>query len=187
MPRDIPDGKASASNAETQIRSLGREDPLEKGMATHSNIPAMDGGAGRATVPGVAKSQIRPCGLAFSLFPSAQDGESPASPPRALGTWLPYIPVHLGFLPLAAPYVVTVWMLQLLVLHSFITTAKTESAVSSQAFLSSGRRTFAKSFFSRLPIASHSVIIIFFWKLMLFIISVLKSLGTMILGTLFKV
>ena len=25
---------------ETQVRSLGREDPLEKEMATHSNIPA---------------------------------------------------------------------------------------------------------------------------------------------------
>ena len=25
---------------ETQVRILGREDPLEKGMATHSNIPA---------------------------------------------------------------------------------------------------------------------------------------------------
>ena len=25
---------------ETQIRSLGREDPLEKKMATHSSIPA---------------------------------------------------------------------------------------------------------------------------------------------------
>ena len=25
---------------ETQVRSLGREDPLEKGMATHSNIIA---------------------------------------------------------------------------------------------------------------------------------------------------
>ena len=24
---------------DTQIRSLGREDPLEKGMATHSSIP----------------------------------------------------------------------------------------------------------------------------------------------------
>ena len=26
---------------ETQVRSLGREDPLEKGMATHSNILAL--------------------------------------------------------------------------------------------------------------------------------------------------
>ena len=25
---------------ETWVRSLGREDPLEKGMATHSSIPA---------------------------------------------------------------------------------------------------------------------------------------------------
>ena len=25
---------------ETKVRSLGREDPLEKGMATHSSIPA---------------------------------------------------------------------------------------------------------------------------------------------------
>ena len=27
---------------ETQVRSLGREDPLEKGMATHSSILAWD-------------------------------------------------------------------------------------------------------------------------------------------------
>ena len=26
---------------ETQVRSLGQEDPLEKGMATHSSIPAL--------------------------------------------------------------------------------------------------------------------------------------------------
>ena len=25
---------------ETRVRSLGREDPLEKGMATHSSVPA---------------------------------------------------------------------------------------------------------------------------------------------------
>ena len=32
---------------ETWVRSLGREDPLEKEMATHSSIPgeSMDGGA----------------------------------------------------------------------------------------------------------------------------------------------
>ena len=43
------------------VRFLGWEDPLEKGKATHSSILAwripMDGGAWRATVPGVAKSQ----------------------------------------------------------------------------------------------------------------------------------
>ena len=41
----------------------GWEDPLEEGMATHSSISclenSMDRGAWRATVPGIAKSQIR--------------------------------------------------------------------------------------------------------------------------------
>ena len=46
---------------ETWARSLAWEDPLEKGMATHSSILAwrilMDKGAWRATVHGVTKSQ----------------------------------------------------------------------------------------------------------------------------------
>ena len=46
---------------ETQVRSLGREDPLEKEMATHSSILAwrvpMDKGAWWATVHGVTESQ----------------------------------------------------------------------------------------------------------------------------------
>ena len=46
---------------ETWVRSLGWEDPLEEGMATHSSILAcripMDRGAWRATVHGIAKSQ----------------------------------------------------------------------------------------------------------------------------------
>ena len=46
---------------ETLVRFLGEEDPLEKGMATHSSILAwripMDRGADRVTVRGVAKSQ----------------------------------------------------------------------------------------------------------------------------------
>ena len=45
---------------ETWVRSLGWEDPLEEGMATHSSILAwripMDRGAWRATGHGVAKS-----------------------------------------------------------------------------------------------------------------------------------
>ena len=45
---------------ETWARSLGWEDPLEEGMATHSSILAwripMDRGAWRATVCGVAES-----------------------------------------------------------------------------------------------------------------------------------
>ena len=31
------DGKETACNAETQVQSLGQEDPLEKEMATHSS------------------------------------------------------------------------------------------------------------------------------------------------------
>ena len=68
---------------ETQVQSLGWEDPLEEGMATHSSVFAwrihgqrslvgyspwteepgrlqsMDRGAWRATVHGVTKSQTR--------------------------------------------------------------------------------------------------------------------------------
>ena len=33
-------GKEVACNVETRVRSLGREDPLEKGMATHSSVIA---------------------------------------------------------------------------------------------------------------------------------------------------
>ena len=44
---------------ETPVRFLGREDPLEEGMATHSSILAwripMDRGAWQATVHGVAE------------------------------------------------------------------------------------------------------------------------------------
>ena len=47
----------------TWIRSLGWEDPLEEGMATHSSILAwripMDRGAWQATVDGVTKSQTQ--------------------------------------------------------------------------------------------------------------------------------
>ena len=46
---------------ETQIQSLGREDPLEKEMATHSYSflkNPLDRGAWWTTVHGVAKSEI---------------------------------------------------------------------------------------------------------------------------------
>ena len=46
---------------ETWVASLGWEDPLEEGMATHSSIPAwripMDRGAWRAIVHRVANCQ----------------------------------------------------------------------------------------------------------------------------------
>ena len=45
---------------ETWVRSLGQEDPLEKGMATDSSVLAwripMDRGPWQATVHGVAKN-----------------------------------------------------------------------------------------------------------------------------------
>ena len=40
---------------EMQVGSLGREDPLEKGMATHSSILAMDRGAWWVTIHGIAE------------------------------------------------------------------------------------------------------------------------------------
>ena len=42
-----------------QVQSLGREDPLEEDMATHSSILAMDRGAWRATAHKVAESQTQ--------------------------------------------------------------------------------------------------------------------------------
>ena len=48
---------------ETWVRSLGQEDPLEKGMATHASILAWripkDRGTWLATVYGVTKSQTQ--------------------------------------------------------------------------------------------------------------------------------
>ena len=48
---------------ETWVQSLGWEDPLEEGMATHSSILAwripMDRGAWQATLHGVTKNQTR--------------------------------------------------------------------------------------------------------------------------------
>ena len=62
-PRSFPGGsvvKNPPAVQETQVQSLGWEDPLEEGMATHSRILAwrilMDRGAWQATVPGVTKS-----------------------------------------------------------------------------------------------------------------------------------
>ena len=56
---------------ETQVRSLGWEDPLEKEMAAHSSTLAWqipDGGASLATFHWVAKSQTRLSDFPFFLF-----------------------------------------------------------------------------------------------------------------------
>ena len=61
----FPGGSDSKKNLpgmwETWVQSLGWEDPLEEGMATHSSILAwripMDRGAWQATVYGVPKRQ----------------------------------------------------------------------------------------------------------------------------------
>ena len=54
------DGKESTCNAGDPGSILGWEDPLQKGMASHTSILAwripMDRGAWRATVHGVATS-----------------------------------------------------------------------------------------------------------------------------------
>ena len=53
--------KNQPARRETWLRSLGRGDPLEDGMATHSSVLAMENpvnrGAWRATVQRVAKSR----------------------------------------------------------------------------------------------------------------------------------
>ena len=52
--------RAKAGDVRDLVRSLGQEDPLDKGMANHSNIPAwripIDGEAWWATVCGIAKN-----------------------------------------------------------------------------------------------------------------------------------
>ena len=57
------DSEESAFSARDWVQSLGWEDPLEKGMATHSSIlawriPWTEEFGGLHTVRGVAKSQI---------------------------------------------------------------------------------------------------------------------------------
>ena len=48
--------KRLSTMQETWIQSLGQEDPLEKGMATHSSILAMERGVWQTIVHGITKS-----------------------------------------------------------------------------------------------------------------------------------
>ena len=78
---------------ETWVRSLGREDPLEKEMATHSSSliweNPMDGGAWRApSVHGVAKSRthwvlVTACGIRSAT----EGGSRPLHWERSLSRW----------------------------------------------------------------------------------------------------
>ena len=52
-------GKPLPAVQEMEVRSLGSEDPLEKGMATHSSILVWRSLWGEATVHGVAKSRTQ--------------------------------------------------------------------------------------------------------------------------------
>ena len=70
---DGSDGKEYACNVGDQVRSLGREDPLEKGMAIHSSIlawriPWTEKPGGLHTVHGVAKESDKTEQLTLSLF-----------------------------------------------------------------------------------------------------------------------
>ena len=60
---------------ETQVRSLGWEDPLEKETAIHASIASilawknpMDGGARQATVQGLSKSWTLLSDFTFNLL-----------------------------------------------------------------------------------------------------------------------
>jgi len=75
--------KSMPAVQETQVRSLGWEDTLEKEMATHSSILAwknpVDGGTWQATVHRVTKSWTR-------LSDFTQEGGSPNSLTQELGS-----------------------------------------------------------------------------------------------------
>ena len=57
MAHSVKNPPVMQETQETQVGSLGWEDPLEEGMATHSSILAMDREAWRATVHEVTKSR----------------------------------------------------------------------------------------------------------------------------------
>ena len=71
--------KNSPAMQETQVGSLGGEDPLKKEMATHSNILAMNRGAWRATVHEIPKQsdlikRLKNCSRQLIIICSMDDG-----------------------------------------------------------------------------------------------------------------
>ena len=62
MAQMVKEKKGLPAMKVTGVQSLSQEDPLEKGMATHSNILAwrilMDRGAWTAAVHGVTKNRM---------------------------------------------------------------------------------------------------------------------------------
>ena len=63
----------SAILQETQVRAMGREDPLEKGMTTHSSILAW---SIPWTVHDIAKSQTRLSNSQFQFLLHPQNGDN---------------------------------------------------------------------------------------------------------------
>ena len=79
---------------ETWVRSLGWEDPLEEGTATHSSVLAwripMDRGAWEATVHGVRESLTQLSNKAHTqvVFPGGSAVKNPHAMQKMQGTWI---------------------------------------------------------------------------------------------------
>ena len=86
----FPDGsvvKNLPAIQETQVQCLGREDPLEKGMATNSSILHVEYHGQRAIVHGIAQESVRGCSVsrfAVTAMPLSSVLRSFDSPPLTL-------------------------------------------------------------------------------------------------------
>ena len=98
LPRWHTSGKEAACQCRRckgWVRSLGREDPLEKEMATHSSVLAwripMDRGAWLATAHGVIKSRTRLGSLAQCRLASLKPVTAPEVSPLVAEAFCPLI------------------------------------------------------------------------------------------------
>ena len=100
---------ADAGDIETWVRSLGREDPLKEGMATHSSIleHPMDRGAWWATVRRVAKSHTQLCthtythsnsGVTHMVWPNRVGGDVAFNIYYETITTISFVNTHLSLL-----------------------------------------------------------------------------------------